>query len=97
MYSMSDRVTYHLLPTRYCFPCDEVLFSLQEPIQDCKHMLDLIFVPVSGTRNLFRVKFFEPSSLPKIWSLTTHLEIELLLDLVSLWRLWVKVKESVLS
>ena len=65
---------------------DQPLLSLQRFVQYIEHPLDLIEVSLLGTRKLLMVELREPSTLSKIWALTTHLEVDPLADVKSLRR-----------
>ena len=56
-------------------------------IQHLQNPFDLILISILRTRNLFRMELHKPSSLPEIWTLAAHLEMQPVFHLVLLRKL----------
>lgn len=59
----------------------KVRLILQNHLQDLNNPMNLILIPLLRTGNILRVEQVEPSSLTKVWPLTTHLEVKVLLQM----------------
>lgn len=59
---------------------NQPLLSLQRFVQDVEHPFHLIEVSLLGTGKLLMVELGEPGSLAKVWTLSTHLEVQPLAD-----------------
>lgn len=56
----------------------------QDPLNDTKHALDLVGVPLDGGREFLWVQVLEPAALAEVRALAAHLEVQPLVTVVAL-------------